>query len=394
MRQAVIPKIDHSQPRIAFLVHSLGLGGAEKTTVNLANRFAAEGWEVLIITSGDDSSGAFTLAPQVERQILNCHRPSGLRSGPWSFACRLGAIRAALKRFQPRTLICMMTTANILGTLAARRLPVRVIISERNWPGRVGVRLPWRALRKLVYPQADHFAAQTNFGADWVKEHLGLRAVTVIPNAVSLPIPVDISRPCPEPQFEGRKLILAVGTKPYQKGFDILLQSLVPLLKREPDWDLVILGANQETLQRQHPEIAKTGRRADLAHERIRGLGEVGNPGAWYSAAELFVLSSRFEGFPNVLIEAMAHGCASVAFACPTGPAEIIKHKSTGLLVRPGDVSALRSAIHELMMDAAARRRLGQGARDVLTRYSEDAVFALWSKVVSSRSVGESAGGG
>ena len=384
------PKIKNgAKLRIAFLVHSLGLGGAERNTVNLANRFAAEGWEVLVITSADDSADVFQLAPQVARHILQCHRPSGFRAGPWSFACRVGEIRSVLKRFKPQTLVCMMTTANVLGTLAARRLPVRVVISERNWPGRQGIRAPWRVLRRHVYRQADHFAAQTSEGANWVIEHLGLRAVSVIPNAVSMPIPVDTSRPCPEPESGGQKLILAVGTKPYQKGFDLLLQAVIPQLQRESDWSLVVLGIDQERLLGQLSETHQTGERPDLPLDRIRALGEVGNAGAWYDAAEIFVLSSRFEGFPNVLVEAMAHGCASVAFACPTGPAEIINDKDTGLLVPNGDISALSIAIRGLMQDAEARGRLGDRAKGVLSRYSEDAVFALWSKVVSAPPIDE-----
>ena len=381
--------MNHPKPRIAFLVHSLGLGGAERTTVHLANRFAQEGWEVLAITSADESADVFSLAPQVQRTILSCHRPTGIRAGLWSFACRIAEIRAALKRFRPQSLVCMMTTANVLGTLAARGLPIRVIISERNWPARPGMRLPWRLLRKHVYRRADHFAAQTREGADWVREHLGLKAVTVIPNAVSLPIPVDDSRPCPEPPSGGSKLILAVGTKPFQKGFDLLLQAVAPLLQSEPGWTLVVLGVDQEKLMSQRTESQHNNLARDLPLNRIRALGEVGNPGVWYDAAEIFVLSSRFEGFPNVLVEAMAHGCASVAFACPTGPAEIIEGQSTGILVAPTDVSALSLAISELMMNAEARRRLGDSARGVLARYSEDAVFRLWSEVVSAPSGGE-----
>lgn len=384
------PDVSHPRPRIAFLVHSLGLGGAERNVANLANRFAAEGWEVLVITSAGESADVFHLAPQVERQVLKCHRPSGLRAGLWSFVCRIAEIRTLLKRFQPQTLVCMMTTANVLGTLAAQRLPVRVVISERNWPARGGMRLPWRMLRKHVYRLADHFAAQTLEGADWVRSHLDLRAVTVIPNAVSVPIPVDRSRPCPEPQSDPRKLILAIGTKPFQKGFDLLLQALVPLLQQEPDWRLVVLGVDQKTLLTQPPEAHRPYGVTALPHDRIRALGNVGNPGAWYEAADIFVLSSRFEGFPNVLVEAMAHGCACVAFACPTGPAEIVEDQTTGLLVAAGDVSALNLAIHQLMQDAEARKCLGQRARDVLLRYSEDEVFALWLGMVMAPSAGES----
>ena len=111
-------------------------------------------------------------------------------------------------------------------------------------------------------------------------------------------------------------------------------------------------------------------------------MGAVGNPGEWYARAEIFVLSSRFEGFPNALLEAMASGCAVVSANCPTGPAEIVRPGEDGVLVPTENVPALSEALALLMDDPAMRIRLGQAARKVRDRFDGDAITRRWERVL------------
>src|SRR5690606_13846874 len=106
--------------------------------------------------------------------------------------------------------------------------------------------------------------------------------------------------------------------------------------------------------------------------------GHVGNVAHWYERADLFVLSSRAEGFPNVLVEAMASGCAVVATRCDAGPAEIVRDGEDGLLVAPNDIDALAGALDALMGDDALRKRLARRATEARHRFAEDAILDRW----------------
>jgi len=116
---------------------------------------------------------------------------------------------------------------------------------------------------------------------------------------------------------------------------------------------------------------------------RVHLPGQAGNVSNWYQRADLYVMSSRHEGFPNTLIEAMAYGCAVVSYDCDTGPRDIIRHGDDGLLVGPvGDVPALASTLDQLMLDDEARQRMGQKAIDVRERYSVENVLRMWERVI------------
>jgi GalNAc-alpha-(1->4)-GalNAc-alpha-(1->3)-diNAcBac-PP-undecaprenol alpha-1,4-N-acetyl-D-galactosaminyltransferase len=142
-----------------------------------------------------------------------------------------------------------------------------------------------------------------------------------------------------------------------------------------PEWQLSILGNGplKEALE------AKS--RALKLAERVRFEGACTDPFSAMRAADVFVLSSRFEGFPNALTEAMACGLPVISFDCPCGPAEIIRHEVDGLLVPPEDVAALATALARLMASPQERQRLGARAPDVVVRFSKEKVLGMWEQV-------------
>lgn len=170
----------------------------------------------------------------------------------------------------------------------------------------------------------------------------------------------------------GRKRALAAGRLVEQKGFDLLIEAFARVAGQHPQWDLVIVGDGPL--------------RTDLEHAvRRRGLqnrvflpGKVGNIGDWYEAAHLFVLSSRFEGFANVLAESLSHGLPAISFDCPTGPADIIRHGVDGLLVPPNDVGKLAAAMSLVMNDENLRSALAARAVEARERFSVERIAAQW----------------
>jgi glycosyltransferase involved in cell wall biosynthesis len=143
-------------------------------------------------------------------------------------------------------------------------------------------------------------------------------------------------------------------------------------------WDLVILGEGKER------EVLKTQVEKLGLSARVYFPGRVGNLAAWYDRAELYVMSSRFEGFPNTLMEAMAHGLPAVSFDCDTGPRDIIREGIDGSLVSPMDGEAgLARAMEAIMEDEVRRQRMGRAAVAVRERFSPEHVMAAWDNVLN-----------
>ncbi len=163
-----------------------------------------------------------------------------------------------------------------------------------------------------------------------------------------------------------------------QKGFDLLISAVASLYPKYPEWQLVIVGEGPE-----RPALERQAARLGLANV-VHFPGWVSQPYDYYHTAGVFVLSSRFEGFPNALLEAMAAGCAVVATDCPSGPKSIVSHGVNGLLVPSGDPQALALALGRLLADEGERARFGLAARGVLDRFAPGEVLPQWSRLFMS----------
>ena len=164
-----------------------------------------------------------------------------------------------------------------------------------------------------------------------------------------------------------------------QKGFDMALPIFAGIAEQRPDARFLIVGEGplEARLKTQASHLGLED--ILLFLPRLPGLG-----GLW-PRVSIFLLTSRFEGIPNVLAEAMAHGVASVAFDCPTGPSELIRDGENGFIVPLGDVDAAIRRCVELLEDAELRRRIGGQAEAVATRYSRAVICKLWNELVEAR---------
>lgn len=361
--------------KLLFFIHSLEGGGAQRVVVNLADHFAKLGWKVWLVTLTNTADDAYAVGGNIERIALDLAGESATpMAGLLQNLRRIRALRGILRQTRPDVAVSMMTTANILLAFAARGLPeIRTVGSERIHPPQSPLGGLWEMLRRHSYAWLDAVVALTAKSADWIQENTRASQIVVIPNAATWPLPKYPPHLAPEVVCKpGRRIVLGVGRLDAQKGFDLLIDAFAGVAQDHPQWDLVIVGDGPQAAS-----LRAQINQADL-NERIFLPGRAGNVGDWYERADLYVLSSRYEGFPNTLVEAMAQGLPVISFDCDTGPADLVRQHVDGILVKTGDVGGVASALQELMDEPQTREQLAARALEVRERYAMDRVAGLW----------------
>ncbi len=362
---------------ILIFIHSMSAGGAERVTATLANHWALAGHKITIVTVDTVETDFYKLHSSVSRRSLDlaCNSFSTI-SGLWNNMKRIVALRKVLVGVKPDIALAMMTTANCLLALASVGTDIPTVGSERIHPPAMPLGSLWEFVRKNSYAHLNAVSALTKRSAKWLKENTKASKVVVIPNPVIFPLPkgVPLLDPCIKLDCS-TKLLLAVGRLVHQKGFDRLIAIFSKLIVEFPDWCLAIVGEGPErsALEKQVMELN--------LKKKVFLPGRVGNIGDWYQAADLYVMTSRFEGFPNTLVEAMSYGLPAVSVDCDTGPRDIIRHGIDGFLVPQEDDESLVKNLAYLMRNEELRERFGQYAVDVKKRFSLERIAALWGKL-------------
>ena len=354
--------------QLTLVTGSLSAGGAERVMSRMANHWAERGWRVTLLTIDDGSEPPFfNLHPAVR------HRPLGLsmsRTSVRGMATWLLVLRRSIKKSAPRALISFMYEINVMVLLATRGLRVPVIVSERAPPAHHAIGWAWSVLRWWTYRWATRLVVQHPDVLEYFPAPVRTKG-RIIPNPVTAP-PVGRTAP----RDRRANTVVAMGRLSAEKGFDVLLQAFSDVAPENPEWSLVIWGDGhlRGELERLRDELGLGGR-AFLP-------GWTREPFARMRQAELFVLSSRWDGFPNVLCEALASGLAVVSTDCPGNPGRIVRDGVDGILVPPGDPQALAAAMRRLMQDAPCRRRLASRAPEVVERFSLEKVMGAWEAVL------------
>ena len=368
--------------RYTLVIHALHSGGAEWVLTVLANHWAEAGVQVTVITLAPSSTDRYPLRPAVRRVGLNLQQTS---HSPWAAlrnnARRIRRLRAAIRDSRPQLVLSFTDRMNVLTLLACRRQPWPVILAERNDPRYQRMGREWEFLRRWTYPRCAAAVVQTRAVATCLQPLVRNRPVFVIPNAV---VPDESERrwqkmpPDRRGQGDTPLAIMAMGRLEPQKGFDLLISAFARVADRHVKWRLRIVGEGAE-----RAVLEQMARRFQLA-SRIEFCGWRDEPSPILRDAEFFVLSSRWEGFPNALLEAMSCGLPAVSFNCPSGPAEIIRDQVDGLLVPPEDTEELAAAMDRLMSSPERRRALGSRAIEVVERFSASAVHSAWDRAIAS----------
>lgn len=370
--------------RLAYCIPSLDhSGGMERVLTAKANYLADKlNYDVnIIITDDKGTKPYFTLSERINVVQLDVNIDNLWQYPVWK---RLYLYNKKMKEYKRKLEICLcQLKPNI--TISLLRREINFINDIKDGSAKVGeihfgrykyreanfgflpntvnkcITNRWMAQLDKKVKQLDRFVVLTHEDATYWK---GLTNIMVIPNPIT--INNDQYSDCKP------KRAIAVGRYTYQKGFDMLLDAWKEVYKKHPDWQLIIYGGGNRD--------AYINRAKDLGIKSVVSCeGPVNNITEKYLNSSIFILSSRFEGLPLVLMEAMAAGLAPVAFACPCGPKDIITDEENGLLSDNGNTKELASKICELIENDKMRKELGLNAANSIKSYSLDNIMHQWN---------------
>ncbi|WP_432165825.1 glycosyltransferase family 4 protein [Streptomyces sp. bgisy031] len=382
------------RPKVRYLLlHAYGRGGTIRTVMNQANSLVAAGWDVELVSTVRRRDGVqFPLDPRVRVTTLVDLRESAHEEPPAGPLARLRDCRRRRRLGRPAreiprgefgyryfnrhvedTVAAYLSTLTD-GVLVTTRPALNFLASAHATGGVVRVaqehmnhgthRPDVRARILQAYPRFDAVAVLTERDRGEYARLLPGTRVVRIPNAVHS---LDQT-----PSDHQSHIVAAAGRLFPQKGFDLLIPAWAKLVESHPDWQLRIYGSGEK----------KTELRALIEEHHLYNhvllMGHTERLDDELAKASVYVLSSRFEGLPMVMIEAMSHALPVVAFDCPTGPADVLTHGVDGLLVAPEDPDALADALTRLMGDRALRADMGAAALLTAAAYGPDAVHPRW----------------
>jgi len=346
--------------KLALFVPSLRGGGAERVMVNLARGFADRGLKVDLVLAKGEGLYLSQVPDKVRLVDLRAKR----------MASALPPLMTYLRREKPRSFLSAMMHTNVIAILARKlaKVDTRIVISEHSTlsiSSRNAKSLRERYLpliAKRIYPWADMIVAVSKGVADDLVCTLGLprERIGVIYNPIVTPELLEKAKETVKhPWFQpgGPPVILGVGRLTKPKDFPTLLRAFASV-RKEGRSRLVILGGGEE-----RPNLEALAEEFGIA-EDVDIPGFVENPYKYMACARVFVLSSRWEGFGNVIVEAMACGTPVVSTDCPSGPAEILEDGRYGELVPVGDYEALARSILSTLDNPISTSVLQQRARD------------------------------
>lgn len=358
--------------KIVFHLNCLEQGGAERVVTTLANRFAKEGYEILIATEWT-AENEFAIDERIRRVHVGLTEKQKKASGRGQFLYRIQNLRAFLKKEKPDIVVAFARKANYRALMATWLMKLPVIVSVRTNPYQNYTSKRDKLLVPLLYPRAAGNVFQTKGAKEFFAPKVQKKS-RIILNPINEKY---IGRPKPASR---RKVVVQSGRLVDFKNQLMLIDAFVKVHEKHPDYKLEIYGGDSKdgTKELLEQSIAK-----NHAKEWVLLMGASDELEEKLEDASLFAFSSDWEGLPNALMEAMALGLPIVATDCPCGgPATLIRDGENGLLVPIKDADAMAAGILRLIEDRDLAERLGDNARRIGEEANTEAICRQWKEYI------------
>lgn len=349
-------------------------GGVEKMSIALMNEMAIRGHSIHLVTWDQEHAKAYyQLDTRVKWHKLNTG--DATQKASWMIRIkRQYLLRRLVKTIRPDCIIAFQHGPFITIALAILGLRCPVIAAERNAPSRFD-HLRSGKQRSLIFHTfrlAQRITLQFDNYRQSYPDYLQSK-ISVISNPV---FPIQKLTEIDEIPLSGKRYILSVGRLGYQKNMQVLLRAFHKASQYSEEWILKIIGDGEDL-----PELKKLTHELQMEN-KVVFLGTIKEISKEYFKSHIFVLSSRWEGFPNALGEALSSGLPAVGFEDCAGVNQLIIPHKNGILAKGNDdTDTLARALSELMYDEALRERMGKEAKTVINYYHPENIYNQWEKL-------------
>lgn len=381
--------------KVFFLIPTLGGGGAERVMFYLLKSVDRSKFIPSLILFERDGELLLQLPSDINIMVLKSDKNILWRI--WGFTWFILASRFSLlaKTEKPDVVVSFMWYANLIALMARlfSRIDYRVIVSERygltvSYEGKL-IEFLRRIIIHFIYPRSDSIIVNSKEMGRQLIQKFGIpqNKVAIIYNPIDICRVTEFSKEKVDRLWHKEKIpiIIGIGRLTPQKGFSYLIKTIHKVSEEGVPCSLIILGQGKEERELKNLVI-------ELEMEsKIFFLGFQQNPYKYLAHSSIFILSSLYEGFPNVLLEALALGKPCIATRCPTGPDEIITDEVDGLLIPPADEDALAVAIKRLLVDEELRKKLGEAGRRRAEDFKVDKIVKQYEDVIQRVCAGSAA---
>ena len=342
--------------KLIFIISSLqNHGGTERVATLLANNLSGY-YDVTILSRNINGKGnSYILNSHVKDIKFNCNNIA--------FSFR---VKDYVNKESP-DIVIIHTMSKLTPTLLFSGLKANKIWSIEHTSFLFSTFL-FRSLRRFLYKKLSKVVTLTERDKENYKDFV--KEVEVIPNASPFSITTT-------PYQAHSTKVVTIGNLEHHKGYDLLLNAWKPISLSYPNWTLEIYGLGSEETNLK--EFCK-----DNNIETVFFKGITNNPLKVYDSAAMYVMSSRYEGLPLVLIEAQSRGLPIVSFDCPYGPAEVVNNKVDGLLIEPNNISALTDSILTLITNRFLREQYSFNSTENARRFTEKNIISKWVALIES----------
>lgn len=342
-------------------------GGTERVGSMLANGLSEAGHEIVLASISCGNNPFFPLNKEIKVVSLFDTVGRTLYRTPNI----INRIRSLLKKEGIDTLIVVETMSVLFTLPATLGLSIKHICWEHfnfnNDLGKSGRRIA----RQLAARYCDSVVTLTERDKSyWLRGTQHKSQITAIAN----PCPFSVQEYIKE---ENTKIVLAVGRLTHIKGFDMLLDAWIQVNRSMPDWKLKIVGEGEDRVK------LTNFIKENKLNDSVELVGNTYDVSQYYKQAEIFCLSSRFEGFPMVLLETLAFGLPVVSFDCDTGPAEVLENTGS-VLVSQNDVNQLAESLIELMNNDEQRQTISARSKEKAEVYQHENIINQWINLIES----------